>query len=578
MVRLQVAKLVLIEAVFIGLIGLCVGVPLGLALEAIVAHQLKPLMTLAPALDWPGVAMAACTAMGASVLASLLPAWQATRVDPIEAMTPLAAPSSDRFPSIAMLFGLVLISVDPIILFIRLESEFAQAVRFFLHFVIGLPCMMLGFFLLAPAFVWTLNRIGIPILSLILRLPSGVMRQQLDGGLWRSAGTCTSLMVGLAVLVVMQTQGNSSLNSWTLPTRFPDVFIFTRSLTGLTPAAQETIRNSPILRADDVMPIGTIAPEVLGAGRLGPLGTRFPGATMFIAIEPERGFRLMELDFRQGNAEEAKILLQRGRHVVVTEDFHRMRKLDLGDKVSFKRFGKEPVEYTIAGVVWSPGIDVMINAFDLSQQVEQQSAACVFGSIADAQRDFDLRSVWLMCGNFRELGVEKETLASELQKSLGDTGVNVADVRKLKHLIETGLGQLLFVASSIAWGALLIASLGVTNTIIASIRSRMYQFGVLRSIGLTRWALVRLVLSEALLLGIIGAVMGLTCGALMTVDARQLIALSIGHYAPINVPWPIIWLGVGVVVGVSLLASVVPAIRLARTSPLSLLQAGRAAA
>ena len=81
----------------------------------------------------------------------------------------------------------------------------------------------------------------------------------------------------------------------------------------------------------------------------------------------------------------------------------------------------------------------------------------------------------------------RETLADELQKSLGDSGVNVADVRKLKHTIQTGLSQLLSVASSIAWGALLIASLGVTNTIIASIRSRMYQFGVLRSIGLTRW-------------------------------------------------------------------------------------------
>jgi putative ABC transport system permease protein len=383
-------------------------------------------------------------------------------------------------------------------------------------------------------------------------------------------------MVGLSVLVVMQTQGNSSLHAWTLPSRFPDVFIFTRSLTGLSPAAQETIRSSPLLKSQDVMPIGTTAPEV-GGGFLGLVGTRFPGNTMFIAIEPDRGFKLMELDFRQGNVDDAERLLKQGRYIVVTEEFYRLRKLGLGDKVTFNRAMKTPVEYTIAGVVWSPGIDVMINAFDLSQQVEQQSSSCVFGSMEDARRDFDLRSVWLMCGNFQELGVPKEELITQLQQSLGDTGVSVADVRKLKHQIQSGLTRLLYVASSIAWGALLVASLGVTNTIVASIRSRMYQFGVLRSIGLTRWTLTRLVIGEAALLGTAAAAMGLACGAIMTMDARQLINLAIGHETPVVVPWGIISLGVAVVIGVSLIAAILPAIRLARTDPLSLLQAGRAA-
>src|SRR5436190_1092470 len=121
-------------------------------------------------------------------------------------------------------------------------------------------------------------------------------------------------MVGLAVLVVMQTQGNSSLKSWKLPDRFPDVFIFTRSFSGLSPQQQEKVRGSALLKRDDVMPIATFAPEV-GGGILGLIGTRLPGNTMFVAIEPDKGFRLMELDFRQGNADDAARQLAMGKHI-----------------------------------------------------------------------------------------------------------------------------------------------------------------------------------------------------------------------------------------------------------------------
>jgi len=286
----------------------------------------------------------------------------------------------------------------------------------------------------------------------------------------------------------------------------------------------------------------------------------------------------MQLDFREGTPEEATRMLKLGRHVVVTEEFKRLRNLGVGDKLPLRSLTRGTIEYTIAGVVWSPGIDVMVNAFDLATQFEQQSAACVFGSLADAKADFGNETVFLMCANFRQMGVPKEELINRLQTDLSDTGVSVADVRQLKDMIQKGLRKLLAVASSVAWGALLVASLGVTNTIVASIRSRTWQFGVLRSIGLTRASLLRIVLCEAILLGTIGAAMGVLCGLQMTLNSRQLMTITLGHHPPLTVPWDIVWLGVGVVVGISLLASILPAIRVARTEPLSLLQAGRSAA
>ncbi len=131
--------------------------------------------------------------------------------------------------------------------------------------------------------------------------------------------------------------------------------------------------------------------------------------------------------------------------------------------------------------------------------------------------------------------------------------------------------------STVAFAAMAVASLGVTNTIMASIRTRRWQFGILRSIGVTRGQLLRLVLAEAFLIGLVGVALGLAAGAVMAVDAKALSRLTTGYAPPTAVPWGVIGIGVGIVMAISLLASLWPAITVARTEPLSLLQAGRAA-
>jgi putative ABC transport system permease protein len=113
---------------------------------------------------------------------------------------------------------------------------------------------------------------------------------------------------------------------------------------------------------------------------------------------------------------------------------------------------------------------------------------------------------------------------------------------------------------------------------MAGIRTRRWQFGVLRSIGLTRSQLLRLVLAEAALLGMVACALGLTAGGVLAVDAHALQIRLIGYNPPIEVPWTMIALGVGVVMFIALGASLWPAVHVARTEPLRLLQAGRAAA
>ena len=220
---------------------------------------------------------------------------------------------------------------------------------------------------------------------------------------------------------------------------------------------------------------------------------------------------------------------------------------------------------------------MIVSSYDMGRQFDQRTAASIFGTLKDAKEDFGVDSYHLLAANL-DYHVDKEALLNRLKEATGVYGMKIGDVRQIKHDIDAGFRKLLLLISTVAFAAMAVASLGVANTVMASVRSRQWQFGILRSIGLTRGALLRLVLAESLLIGLIGTALGLTAGTMMSIDARQLSALTVGYAPPVAVPWEVIWIGTAIVMGLSILASLGPAIVTARSEPLTLLQAGRAGA
>src|SRR5206468_8869015 len=92
----------------------------------------------------------------AAVLPSIVPAISAVRVDPLQALSPLAqSTSSASRPSVALtIVALLLCMVDPAIAFSPFHGPYEREIRLYGHIALGLPTLMLGFFLLAPLFVW----------------------------------------------------------------------------------------------------------------------------------------------------------------------------------------------------------------------------------------------------------------------------------------------------------------------------------------------------------------------------------------------------------------------------------------
>jgi putative ABC transport system permease protein len=285
---------------------------------------------------------------------------------------------------------------------------------------------------------------------------------------------------------------------------------------------------------------------------------------------------MMELDFREGTPQEAARQMKLGRHVIVTQEYQQLKHLGVGDTISLKT-NKGVVDFTICGVVWSPGIDVITSTQDLNTQFERRTAASIFGSLADAREYFGVERAHLFAANL-QLGIERTELLDNIKKEVKSMGMEAGDVRQIKATIQHIMTRMLLLVSTIAYASMAVAALGVANTIMASIRSRRWHFGILRSIGVTRSQLLRIVLAEAVLVGVLGIALGAAAGFQLCIDARQSWLRLVGYGPPLVVPWGAILIGVGAVMLASIAASLWPAVHVAKTEPLALLQSGRASA
>lgn len=113
--------------------------------------------------------------------------------------------------------------------------------------------------------------------------------------------------------------------------------------------------------------------------------------------------------------------------------------------------------------------------------------------------------------------------------------------------------------------ALVIGAIGTLNTMVMSVYERTREIGVLRAIGWRRWSVMRMILIEAMLLGIAGAVVG-TLGAVVLLRLLGS-APAAGRLLTGGVdPWTVAQ-GFTLAVAVGLLGGAYPALRAARLPP-----------
>jgi putative ABC transport system permease protein len=126
--------------------------------------------------------------------------------------------------------------------------------------------------------------------------------------------------------------------------------------------------------------------------------------------------------------------------------------------------------------------------------------------------------------------------------------------------------------------ALLVGMFLIYNAVSVSVAQRRREIGILRSLGVTQWAITRVFLVEALVLGVVGGAIGVALGDwLAKVVVAQFAPAVSRFYQSIPTPVPHVTLRLalsGVAAGLvaTLFAAYVPARRAAHTSPVETLR------
>ena len=108
--------------------------------------------------------------------------------------------------------------------------------------------------------------------------------------------------------------------------------------------------------------------------------------------------------------------------------------------------------------------------------------------------------------------------------------------------------------------AVLIAILGIVNTLLISVSERRREIGIVRAIGGLRSQIKKLVLLEAVAVAIVGVIVGSVAGVLNTFFMSHTVSVVLAGYSvPFHFPWEFVLISVPVVTAVSLAAGWWPA-------------------
>jgi putative ABC transport system permease protein len=611
--KAQIGAMIAIESVALGLIGWGGGILAGWGLLEIM-KALKPSMfpdgvSLG---TWCILLSGAC-ALGGSLAAAIMPAWRATQVSPLEAMAPQPRQYPGRFSWRATAVGLVLISVNPLLVF---YIPMPDTARYGMAAAIGCTSMALGFVLLAPGAIILTKKLFSPLVARLLGLNPRLLATQLTSNLWRTLGTTIALTLGLGLFVAMQTWGYSMLGPFEPGDWAPDMVV-AMTPTGIPWSEVGSVQQIKGVKAEECLPLAVeqckLADDVTGY-QVRASATRQDNCVM-LGVDPDKALGgkkpMFDFDFAEGSRADALAKLKKGRYCLVPDHFARESKLTVGDKFSVipPELTDERIEYEIAGVVSMSGWH-WLSKVGLRNRNGGRAAGLMFASFDQVRDDFHLDRTgcfWMNLDSDADEAQIKEALQAIAEKNYDpqlavarrrgrpefggmaggfggrrgaySTTVNIRTREGVREAIRERADGIIWGLSQLPLVTLAVTALGVMNTILSSVRARRWELGVMRSLGMTRFSLFRLILAEAVLVAIVACIlsfgMGVMAGYCGTGVTRY-INIRGGMVTPLIVPWTKLLIGFAMTHGLCVLAAFWPAASTGRAEPLRLLQAGRA--
>ncbi len=271
------------------------------------------------------------------------------------------------------------------------------------------------------------------------------------------------------------------------------------------------------------------------------------GIAGYFGVEPQSFAALKSsLKFRQGkwfadeNAYEA----------VMGYEAAELEQREIGDMILMP---EKNVEFKVVGILNRTGT---------------QDDGTTFIPLKTAQKVFDKPGEITTIGIKLKKGVDSARLEEKLYKI---PDVQVVSLSQVKDTIMSLISTAKVMVLSIAIIAILIAMVGVINTILASVWERFQEIGILKTIGAMPWDIFRLIWTETLILCTFGGILGIIM-ALILARVTDILIRSVLPYAPggglVVIDLKLILVTLAAILGIGLLSGMYPAWKAGRIRPL----------
>ncbi len=544
--RSQALSLFVGEAAWIGCLGSLAGIGIGIGLAKIMLYLVSRTITaiyilvkaehllISPTVLIVGFGMGVL----ASILSSIGPAREASKVAPREAMA--LGTLETKIKARLLLFSLIGIGFLILSFIFALQKPIDQRPLF--GFLAAL-LILIGISFLIPSVTTLLNRLLAPLLGFLFGSEGKLASRYIHDSMARTVITIAALMTALSMLIsisIMILSFRKTVDLWVEQSINGDVFIFpgSYSITGYSALLPlEVSRALPSL------------PGVKAVDSFRALEVEYQGQPALIAsVDGEVFLNMKVIRFTQGNPRAILQQFAAGQAILVTESFSIRHQVNSGDRIRLNTPQGEK-EFLISGVFYDYSSD--------------------WGMVLLEKKLF--QSLWNdetlhSAGIYLKEGVSQESFKEIIRERYSKPyRLFVVSHRELRKEVLKIFDQTFAITYALEFIAIIVAILGIINSLNALIIDRQRDIGIIRAVGAFRKQIQKTTLIEAGMIGFFSHILGLLCGFLLSILLIYVInKQSFGWTIQFSIPlWSLIesWL---IVMFTSIGAGLIPARRAAK--------------
>ncbi|MFF1500834.1 ABC transporter permease [Streptomyces sp. NPDC058316] len=545
--RKQVNRSVLIEALFLGIVGSVLGVGAGIGLAVglmkLMGAMGMELSTKDLTIAWTTPVVGLALGILVTVVAAYIPARRAGKISPMAALRDAGTPADGRAGRVRAAIGLVLTLAGGAALLAATRADKSSEGSLLLG--AGVVLTLIGFIVIGPLLAGFVVRV---LSAVMLRMFGPVGRLAERNALRnprRTGATGAALMIGLALVACLSVVGSSMVASATeeLDKSVGADFIVQSSGSNfqlIVPQAEKALEAVPGIEH-------LTSYKVVGAKITAPDGSAEDKA--LAAVDPT-----YRDDVRRETVS-GKLADAYGKDAMsVGETYATEHHVKVGDRLTVAFKGGETARLKVAAIT--------------SDDVNIDKGA-MYTDLTTAARyvPADTLPKNMIMFAKAEDGKEKEAYAVLKDALAKYPQYEVKNQADFKEQLQDQIGQLLNIVYGLLALAIIVAVLGVVNTLALSVVERTREIGLMRAIGLSRRQLRRMIRLESVVIAVFGALLGLGLGMGWGTAAQKLLALE--GLDVLEIPWPTILTVFVASAFVGLFAALVPAFRAGRMNVLN---------